>query len=165
MPSLEERLQILGERGVQTFRRIKNISVNPATRHSPATSEIQNPYNDITRQISALDVSTLLDPLEILPFELFIDCVKLALPSPERGYTAALLQLTLVSRRWSEALLSNPTFWTMVTINGYEEDSLAMLETSLCLSRGLGIFLTVCPPTFEASKEAFDAIVPHSDRI
>ena len=165
MPSTEDQLRVLEEERMEILKRVRKLSIDPVVQNSPAISEIQNSYNGIMRQISSLNVSRLLDPLDILPFELFIDCIKLALPLLERGYTASLLQLTLVSRRWSEALLSNPTFWTMVTINGYEEDSLAMLETSLCLSRGLGIFLTVCPPTFEASKEAFDAIVPHSDRI
>jgi hypothetical protein len=110
-------------------------------------------------------VSVAKDPIDVLPSELFTFCIQWALPTPDQGYTAVLLQLTAVSSRWQQSIISNPALWTQITINAYDEDSLAMVATSLHLSRESMISLTVCPPMWDEWKPAFSLIASHSRRL
>ena len=105
------------------------------------------------------------DPFVVLPCELFTTCVQLALPLPERGYTQALLQLTMVSRQWRDTIVSTPSLWASITVSRSDQDSLAMIITSLHLSRQSMITLTFCHTMSQDWALFCSVFVPHANRI
>ncbi|KIM23560.1 hypothetical protein M408DRAFT_27783 [Serendipita vermifera MAFF 305830] len=169
MASVTEQLQTLEHNRKTLLERIQAASTlkntpKPPTDHQ-TISDDQEEYNAIVKDISLLSAPISCDPVEILPFELFIDCIEPTLSAPERGYTASLLQLTMVSTRWCQAIISAPVLWADISINNRDEDLLIMVATSLQLSRDTMISLTICIPLGEEWNEALKIILPHSHRI
>ncbi|KIM23555.1 hypothetical protein M408DRAFT_27781 [Serendipita vermifera MAFF 305830] len=169
MPSIAERLQALEYDQRLLLERIHAAPpltdiLKQQTDHQ-SISDTQNAYNAIVKEISCLKAPVPCELISFLPTELFIDCVKLALPLPERGYTTCLLRFTLVSKRWRQILLSAPMLWAIISFNNYDGDSLATMATSLYLSRDTMVSLTVCPPLGEEWNEASKIITPHIHRI
>lgn len=121
--------------------------------------------NNIVTRLNEATIKHVLDPLSVLPFEIFTACIKLALPLPERGYTATLLQLTLVSKQWNQTLVYTPTLWSTITVNSCDEDSHATITTSLNLSGDTLISLTICPPIGSDWEQLCGIIIPFTHRI
>ncbi|KIM23554.1 hypothetical protein M408DRAFT_27779 [Serendipita vermifera MAFF 305830] len=172
MASVTEQLQALEQNRIVLLERIhaayavpaRTDILEPQTGHQSISDE-QKAYNAIMKEISLLNAPISCDPVEVLPFEIFIGCIQLALPVPERGYTTSLLQLTMVSTRWSQAIMSTPTLWAVISVNNDDADSLAMITTSLQLSRDTMISLMVRIPLGDEWNEASEVILPHSNRI
>lgn len=104
-------------------------------------------YNRISDELYILQRGVIHDPLMVLPPELWIQILLVAIDS-EPAYKqpiGSLLLLTLVSQHWCEAIINTPALWTRIVIGkGLEEsDLLANLTTSLVLSRQLPIHLNI----------------------
>lgn len=104
-------------------------------------SEYNRVVGDIYDDISAVSS----DIVDVFPPEMWAQIVKDSLPS--RGYNSALLLLTMVSRKWREALVSTCTLWGNIEVRGSQEDSLATIETFTKLSSGILLHLYIYVPT------------------
>jgi hypothetical protein len=78
------------------------------------------------------------DPIDVLPYELWISCITLAIS----GLEAGPLELLAVSRRWERLLLDTPSFWSHIyVLNG--EDEIARISVFLYFSRGCSLHVDI----------------------
>jgi hypothetical protein len=123
-------------------------------------------YNNLVDDLIQMETGPFIDPLESLPLELWINIIA----SLNDGFNDGpnpinqLLTLTCISKAWSDTLLSIPSFWTTVVLDGREEDYLAKAMTSIELSGTLELDVTIRVP-FENWIKAAPVVVPHRKRI
>lgn len=111
-------------------------------RQTLANLEAQ--YNALVDDVASAPVR-LTDMLEVLPYELWVYCLEEVVDDNAMN----ILPLTLVSRRWREALVSSPSLWTHI----YVRDDPAYMESmrvALHLSQGLHLSLTMEIPLPES---------------
>jgi hypothetical protein len=88
------------------------------------------------------------DPLDALPYEIWIWCIAFSIDEQRDGP----LELLAVSRRWDRALLDCPSLWNQIYVeNG--EDEIARISTFLYLSRGCSLhvdIMTALPDTMDS---------------
>lgn len=96
------------------------------------------------------------DPLERLPYELWVDCLYFA----SIGSSDGPLPYLAVSSKWSQSLIVEPTLWTTVHVND-KEDAAARIHAFLHLSGGRLLDIVI----HDAVLEHFELIMPHAQRI
>ena len=84
------------------------------------------------------------DPLVRLPYEMWLQCLSLAI----HDFATGPLPYLAVSPDWSETILSSPILWTQITIDDGEDEE-ARVHTFLHLSAGqlLDVSCTMDGPT------------------
>jgi hypothetical protein len=113
---------------------------NPCSSHSP----------DLVLKMT--------DPLDALPYEIWIWCMTFAVDGRKDGP----LELLAVSRRWAGVLLDTPSLWNQIYIeNG--EDEMARIATFLRLSRGCSLHVDIM--TALPNLDSVQLIVDHISRV
>jgi hypothetical protein len=136
------------DRRVQILDQIDQLTHDPRSDRSQDVQKLKEEYNEIVDKMYNERSSTPRDILEIFPPEVWIQIVEDALP--ERGYSSALLLLTMVSNKWMEALTSVPTLWAYIDVRGSQEDLLATIETFRQLSRDMFLHVSIhIPPRYD----------------
>ncbi|KIM30343.1 hypothetical protein M408DRAFT_22334 [Serendipita vermifera MAFF 305830] len=109
------------------------------------------------------------DPISVFPPEVAWRCIYEALPfRGERNYSwypEALLQLTTVSRRWEDLILSTSSFWVEVHMHNRAEDMLATLATFLSPSREIDLELVIWDYPINEWNRVQELLLPHVPRI
>ncbi|KIM29164.1 hypothetical protein M408DRAFT_22975 [Serendipita vermifera MAFF 305830] len=82
--------------------------------------------------------TNLSDPLNYLPYELWVECIHLAISDEPTGP----LSLLEVSSNWTKKITAAPELWSRIHIDT-GDDLLARAETFLCLSEPVRIDLVV----------------------
>lgn len=126
-------------------------------------------YNILVDGVAQIQMGAFADPLERLPLELWIQIITYLIEifdvfDPESYWTNQLLNLATVSRAWSDAVVSVPSFWTRVILDATDEDYLAKAVTSIELSgmRELDVMIRVSLRVWE---EVAPRIVSHGRRF
>ncbi|KIM32770.1 hypothetical protein M408DRAFT_186333 [Serendipita vermifera MAFF 305830] len=114
---------------------------------------LEREYNDVTDQIAQLERQPSSDPMKVLPLELCADIIKEAVN--KYALVDELLNLTTVSRRWCNILMSLPTLWTTIVLDSRIADYLAKAATSLRLSRACELSVMI-----EISFETWQEVAP-----
>jgi hypothetical protein len=98
------------------------------------------------------------DPLDALPYEIWIWCITLAID----GRQAGPLELLAVSGRWERLLLDTPSLWSQICIqNG--EDEITRISTFLYLSRKCSLHVDIL--TSVLSRDSLRLIAEHISRV
>jgi hypothetical protein len=98
------------------------------------------------------------DPLDALPYEVWVWCITFAIDGRKDGP----LELLAVSSRWAGVLLDTPSLWNQIYIeNG--EDEIARICTFLYLSRGCSLHVDIM--TGLPSLDSLQLIVDHVSRV
>jgi hypothetical protein len=98
------------------------------------------------------------DPLDALPYEIWIWCITLAIDGRQVGP----LELLAVSRRWEMLLLDTPSLWNQIYVqNG--EDEIARISTFLHLSRKCSLHVDIL--TSAATRDSLHLIAKHISRV
>jgi hypothetical protein len=128
------------------------------------SQDLKGEYNRLSRQIDDLCCEPTMDPLVVLPPEIWTEILHEA--ATENGInlstTEAMLLFTSVTRNWNKMLLDTATLWTDLAIGLGEADAHAKLETGLCLSRDLPLKLIIYLPPCQWDA---DWLLPHANRI
>jgi hypothetical protein len=98
------------------------------------------------------------DPLQVLPVELWSQCIQLAID----GQRAGPLKFLMVSGHWQGVLLNLPLLWSQIHLCN-EEDEMALVSTFLYLSKRSPLHVdiqTVLPTT-----SSLELIAEHSSRV
>jgi hypothetical protein len=98
------------------------------------------------------------DPLQVLPLELWISCIQLAID----GQRAGPLEFIMVSRQWGSAVLDSPVLWTQIHLQN-EEDEMALVSTFLHLSKSSPLYVDI--QTILPTTTSLELIAGHSYRI
>jgi hypothetical protein len=135
----------------------------------PAKSSIQelhNQYNELITQRASLQRESgprFSDPLEVLPTEIWIECLNLALADDValngnggggNGYYNAaqgVYHLLLVSKSWWTKLLNVPSLWSTILVDG-DSDILYRLTAGLYFSGSLPLTVIIELPFVETSS-------------
>ena len=100
----------------------------------------------------------MVDPLDALPYELWIWCIEFAID----GRKAGPLELLSVSKRWDIVLLDTPSLWAQIYVeNG--EDEIARISTFLYLSRKCSLHVDIM--TALPMLDSLELIADHLSRI
>jgi hypothetical protein len=98
------------------------------------------------------------DPLDALPYEIWIWCITLSID----GQHAGPLELLGVSRRWDGLLLDTPFLWNKIYIqNG--EDEIAKISTFLHLSKKCSLHVDIL--TSVLTRDSLRLIAEHMYRV
>jgi hypothetical protein len=98
------------------------------------------------------------DPLDALPYEVWIWCITLSI----NGRHAGPLELLGVSRRWGRLLLDTPSLWNQIYIqNG--EDEVARISTFLHLSKKCSLHVDILTPV--PTKDSLHLIAKNISRV
>ncbi|KIM27392.1 hypothetical protein M408DRAFT_169513 [Serendipita vermifera MAFF 305830] len=100
---------------------------------------------------------------ELRPVEIWTQCIFEACQGP--NYMAELLDLTMVSKRWSKILMNTPTLWGHININELNEDSEATIALFLYLSGESRLRLTISIPLSSYWYTISKLLLPHNTRI
>ncbi|KIM20892.1 hypothetical protein M408DRAFT_29998 [Serendipita vermifera MAFF 305830] len=139
----------------------KNVSsIKP--ENTSAIHYLQQEYNRVTDQITQLEHNPLSDPMKVLPLELCADIIKESIniydPVDE------LLDLTTVSQRWCNIIISLPTLWTTIVFDSTRSDYLAKAGVALSLSGTCELSVKISVP-FELWSDVSPIILTESGRI
>ncbi|KIM19875.1 hypothetical protein M408DRAFT_30847 [Serendipita vermifera MAFF 305830] len=118
--------------------------------------ELQQDYNDLIDEESALTPGPLPDPFTVLPPELWPNIIP--------TYMNGIFNATLVSHKWRQNMCSLPSLWTTVILNEKIPDYLAKAVTCIHFSRPLKIYLHI-DLSFETWKQIAPIILGESHRI
>jgi hypothetical protein len=69
------------------------------------------------------------DPLDALPYEIWIWCISLSID----GRLAGPLELLAVSRRWDGLLLNTPSLWSQIYIQNREDEMVFIIPSLIKL--------------------------------
>lgn len=112
--------------------------------------DLKGAYNQIVMHPRDQNSGLPCDILNIFPPEIWAHIIDHAMPRYDEN--DSLLQLTLVSNKWREALVSTPTLWSRIQISGADQDSLAKNFTFIALSRQVSVSIFVSAPPLHDRK-------------
>jgi hypothetical protein len=124
--------------------RINRLTCDVSEDHEHELRELKMAYNRIIDDMENNLSGVPNDILDVFPVEVWIQIVKYALPV--RGYSSALLLLTMVSRKWMQSLASVPALWAFIDLRGSQQDSLAMIEIFKHLSGQTTLNISIYVP-------------------
>ena len=107
------------------IEKLESAGVDPSK--SGRIDSLNDQHNSLLDQEEVLETQTLLDPLQILPPELWPALLPRYPPSD-------LLVLTQVSTRWRDGILSIPLLWCDIHLDSTQGDYLSHAVSSLTLS-------------------------------
>jgi hypothetical protein len=106
-------------------------------------------YNQFVDALRSRQSWPRVDPLQKLPNEIFTKILLQLMARPQPGYTRVftepLLPLTMVSRKWRNFLLSEPSLWNEIDLDK-KNDRDAIVCLQLKLSRDLPLDLVIPIP-------------------
>jgi len=131
--------------------------------HPFVVKRLRDQYNNIMENLQKEIPKLVTDPLERLPPEISLRCLSNSLP--EWNYASHLLDLTMVSSRWKEFVISAPVLWARIDVRSSQNDSLATLAIFLELSRATQIDLSIWNDLGDELDGIASLLFPHRRRI
>ncbi|KAG8811197.1 hypothetical protein FRC19_004051 [Serendipita sp. 401] len=133
---------------------LERLDVLHKQSNSPTGSEIPwaywRRYNDIISSLEDIERETSIDPIKRFPVEIWSSIVAQAATATQdrQPYIAVdgLLELSLVSNLWREAILDTPSLWSDIQIDDQMEDLLAKIHMGIYLSKDTPLRLYVVSP-------------------
>jgi hypothetical protein len=124
-------------------------------------------YNQVIDALRKLEFSRRFDPMERLPHEI-ITKILLGLFIYQTDWYPIfndhqMLLLTMVSKRWRNFMLSEPLFWTFISLNN-RDDRDAMIFLQLQLSQDLPLAIQVTHP-LEGWDSIRQELARHRNRV
>lgn len=153
------------------YRVLKTIHhLQHSSDHNPsALRDLTASFNSIVSNLDALNTSSLLDPLDILPPELWEAIFRDAATDSTRGFdriaTDEVLIYTLVSKKWQWAILSTSSFWTDIHIAAEVRDLADKVHLGVQLSGNLPLTLFLADRKAGSWEQVAPYIIPQSFRL
>ncbi|CAG7854310.1 SubName: Full=Uncharacterized protein {ECO:0000313/EMBL:CCA70912.1} [Serendipita indica DSM 11827] len=133
---------------------------------------VMNEYNETVMSLSALEKRRRVDPLSVLPVEIWSEIIKDVLPPSITSFLAkmkTLQQFMAVSTHWRRLIIHEPSFWTQIDTYHFYLNSKKFHTPliKLCIERSQAAELSICgtfeDPAWEANLGT--VITPHAHRI
>jgi hypothetical protein len=125
-------------------------------------------YNQVINRLHDLEMSRRIDPLERLPREIMMEIILNAIILPTYSWynfvdIRLVLQLTMVSKRWRNFLLSESLLWNTLDLDK-QQDTDAKIALQIELSGNLPLNLDVSLP-LKSWDRVRPLLIPHRNRI
>ncbi|KIM21350.1 hypothetical protein M408DRAFT_29659 [Serendipita vermifera MAFF 305830] len=153
-----EHIAAINERRRLLLVKIERLAneLNGILDPSDHIHRLQQDYNNLMDEESEWTPDPLPDPFTVLPPELWPNII------PDN--VEEVLNLTLVSPKWCQNILSMPSLWTTVILDKATPDCLARAVMCIHLSHPLKIYIYIGVP-LEAWKQIASTILGESHRI
>lgn len=128
-------------------------------------TETQDGSYDLNDQSKLFFSTKMLDPLQVLPPELALQCLLESLPSDSYFYTSAVFELVSVSTRWRYFILSSQVLWQEIHLMLGSHDLFTTISTFVHFSGTNSLDIIVWGDVRPELSAICSILLPHKNRI